>query len=591
MFTSKRFLGFLCLALTLLLPLFLGSCRVYPDGSVHIASGSVQVPSLIGLDSYAAHSRLWQYRLQRGEVRMTASRTVRQVVIAQNPQAGSMVPVGSFVSYTLGPQTPPQLPPQPSNIQVPSLIGMTQDQATQNLQSTGLTLGSVNWMHSMQPAGTILKHTPAAGDLVLAGSSVAVVLSSGPQVRMITVPSLLKLHRNVASVRLRQYGLQVGEVTEAFSSTVPADCIISQDPPPNAQVREGTPVNLVVASTPPVARVLVPNVVGLNRRQAVRQLRAVGLNPGPMQTVVRPNMPHGQVVGQSPRAGTNVLQGSSVSLTVSEPPQNLQVPKVVGMRLDEAKRVLERAGLRMGTLREHVVAQGVGLVVSQNPAIGVLVPPGSAVNMTVGVRPQGPTVPSVVGLPLVQARTALREAGFSVGTIARKDPGPGGIANNIVLDQNPGAGTIHPRNTRIHLTISWHEPQSVRVPSLRGLTYGDAIEKLSSIGLRVGQVDHRTVGRGQVGKVIDQNPSPNTRVWEGTAVTLVVGVKKKEKLVLVPACLLLSEGKAVKLIRAKGLVAKVTKVAGIPRGRVIFQFPPPGTPVKKGSEVRIHVTQ
>jgi beta-lactam-binding protein with PASTA domain len=560
---------------------------VQPGTGVIVTGGNVQVPSLIGLDGRSAAHRLRQYRLNAGEVRYTADRRLAQVVVAQNPPAGTQVAVGSYVSYTLGLQGAP--PPQETI--VPNLVGMSEDQAKAALQRIGLTLGPVEWKHASQASGTVISQNPVSNSRVAPGAPVSFVLSAGPEIRMIPVPSVVGLALASAELQLTTFGLRVGTISKAFSDRVPVNSVISQDPQAGARIEEGGAVNLVIAAQRPRPRVRVPNLVGLQKNQAIEMLRRSGLSVGTIEAVPSAAHPVGQVMEQVPAARTNVFRGSAVNLTVSDGPRMVLVPNLVNMTIQAATQVLQNAGLHLGTVGKQIVPGGTGLILNHNPGAGYRVAEGTAVNVTLGVAPAGLPVPGVIGLSLDQARTSLTQAGLQMGTITRRDPGPAAIENNTVLDQSPATGSYLPRGGRGNVTIAWHDPKSVRVPNLRGLRYRDAIQQLSNKRLKVGRVDHRTVTGAQVGKVSDQNPSANTRVWEGTSVNLVVGVKKREKLVHVPACLLLSENRAVKLIKSKGLVPKVNKVAGIPRGRVIFQFPPPATPVKRGSEVRIHVTR
>jgi beta-lactam-binding protein with PASTA domain/formylglycine-generating enzyme required for sulfatase activity len=326
----------------------------------------------------------------------------------------------------------------------------------------------------------------------------------------------------------------MGSVSKSFSDTVPPNAVISQNPVAGSMVPRGSAVNLVVAARRPKPRAHVPNVVGLHKNQAVAALQRAGLTVGTITAVNSDSLPAGQILAQSPAANARVFRGSAVNLTLSDGPRKVSVPRLVGMTLDAATQVLHNAGLNVGTVGKQLVPGGTGLVVSQTPGAGQHLPDGSAVNLTLGVAPAGIQVPGVIGLTQDQARTALIQAGLQLGTTARRDPGPASIANNTVLDQNPAMGSYIRRGGRVNVTIAWHEPQSVRVPNLRGLMYRIAVEQLSTKRLKVGRVDHRTVAGPQVGKVIDQNPSANTRVWEGTAVNLVVGVRKREKLVLVP---------------------------------------------------------
>ncbi|MCU0723445.1 MAG: PASTA domain-containing protein, partial [Planctomycetes bacterium] len=515
------------------------------------------------------------------------SASVREgCVIAQDPPAGTPVPTGTVVSLSLSSGAPVQW------VAVPGLAGLDLGRAEHALRRAGFTVGDVVQAPSATVrANLVISQDPPAGTSAAAGTPVNLVVSSGAPTQLVRVPSVATLPLPAAEVLLRKAGLSVGTISKVAAPTVPLHCVVSQDPAAGTTVPAGSAVNLALSAIPAKRFVLVPQLIGATRNEAERRLSRAGLALGEIGQAPSDTVAAGQVMAQSPDAGLQVEEGSPVSFVISTGTALLSVPQVVGMPLDAARAALHAAGFRAGRVAERETPGIPGRVIDQNPNGGANAARGSLVDLVVSAPPRGNPIPAVVGLDLTQATAQLTASGFAVGQVTRQDPGRHGIANNTVLDQSPEAESIAAPGTRVNLVVAWRERQSVRVPSLRGRNYNEAIQELSSLGLTVGRVENRPVAPGQVGKVIDQDPGPNSRVFEGTAVNLVVGVQESEPMVLVPACLMLSENKAVNAIQAAGLDAKVKHVIGIPRGRVIFQFPPPGTPVKKGAEVVIHVNK
>ena len=72
--------------------------------------------------------------------------------------------------------------------------------------------------------------------------------------------------------------------------------------------------------------------------------------------------PKGQVIGQDPTGGTKAKKGSTVTLTVSDGPQQVAVPQVVGLTVSSARGRLQKAGLQglraRGELRHGGEGQG-----------------------------------------------------------------------------------------------------------------------------------------------------------------------------------------------------------------------------------------
>jgi eukaryotic-like serine/threonine-protein kinase len=65
-------------------------------------------------------------------------------------------------------------------VEVPTLVGQTREEAVRTLDAAGLRLGAVTEEPSAQDDGTVIRSNPSAGATVASGSAVALVLSSGP---------------------------------------------------------------------------------------------------------------------------------------------------------------------------------------------------------------------------------------------------------------------------------------------------------------------------------------------------------------------------------------------------------------------------
>src|SRR5262249_54147264 len=110
-------------------------------------------------------------------------------------------------------------------------------------------------------------------------------------------------------------GMTIGTITPQTSPTVPAGIVISQNPLDGLTVDVGTAMNLVVSSgRPPVT---VPNVVGLSQAAATTSLTGAGLTVGGITFGPSATVPNGNVISQTPAAGSSIAGGSAVALVVS----------------------------------------------------------------------------------------------------------------------------------------------------------------------------------------------------------------------------------------------------------------------------------
>src|SRR5260221_12432173 len=87
----------------------------------------------------------------------------------------------------------------------------------------------------------------------------------------VTVPNVVGLTQAAATTAITEPKLTLGKVTQQNSNTVVTGNVISQDPASGGSTAEGSPVNLVISSGPPM--VAVPNVVGLTQAEATTAIK------------------------------------------------------------------------------------------------------------------------------------------------------------------------------------------------------------------------------------------------------------------------------------------------------------------------------
>ena len=197
------------------------------------------------------------------------------------------------------------------------------------------------------------------------------------------------------------------------------------------------------------APIAVPDLAGLTVDEATSQLAKGGLILG-SQTPENSERPAGTIIAQRPAPGETLQSGQSVDVTLSTGPQATTVPDLVGLvSIQQARIVVERAGLTLGAVKEKASSQPGGYVLDQDPPSGDQVAPGSAVDITIASGKV--KVPDVVGLAEAQARSDLTQAGFVVQSVQQEDPS---VDPGMVLAQSPVAGTVLARGTSVTITVS-----------------------------------------------------------------------------------------------------------------------------------------
>lgn len=277
-----------------------------------------------------------------------------------------------------------------NTVDVPRVVGSDLDGAITKLGNDGFTVGDVERVQRNVPLNQVISQDPvgeADRDCTVFGwfcsdPDVDLTVSGGPG--QVEVPDVTGQTRDQAEATLDEAGLGVAVETRN-SSDVPSDAVIETDPPAGESVRRGSQVTLIVSSGP--GRVSVPPVVGQTKNAAEQQLSAVGLESSSSEE--SSDRPAGEVISQSPDAGTRVEPGSTVDLVVSsgpEPVTEVDVPNVVGLTRADAVSNLRSLGLSP-SVREQTtdIEPQDGRVIDQNPGGGTTVNEGTRVVVTVGV--------------------------------------------------------------------------------------------------------------------------------------------------------------------------------------------------------------
>jgi serine/threonine-protein kinase len=197
----------------------------------------------------------------------------------------------------------------------------------------------------------------------------------------------------------------------------------------------------------------VPSVLGLPPAEARTALNARGLLLVIGGERFNGKRPAGTVGEQTPLPGSQIHRGDAVQIFLSLGARSVRVPKVIGLKVEDATRALASAELVAGPTTA-VASDGVtpGLVVGTTPAEGSAVAAQSAVALLVAASvPPRPT-PKVAGLRLRAAREAIAQAGFKVGKIQYLVDGD--RPSGIVLDQSPPAEAPLPPGAAIDLTVN-----------------------------------------------------------------------------------------------------------------------------------------
>jgi serine/threonine-protein kinase len=274
-----------------------------------------------------------------------------------------------------------------------------------------------------------------------------------------------------------------------------------------------------------------------------------------------------------------------------------KVPEVTGNELSVAIAVLEQNGFGVGDIKRVEREAPANEVLEQDPAASP--PAGEAsldcafltffcskpqVTLTVSSGPGSAKVPSTAGLTVTAAEAKLEEAGFPprVEKVHSEK-----VEEGLVIHSEPPGGETATRGTEVLLTVS-SGPKLATVPVLVGSQRSVAVQQIRGRGF-VPSVEEET-SSSPAGEVIRQAPHAGSQLPPGSTVTIVVS--KAEETATVPSAIGELRPEAVEAVRTAGLkpvVQEEETETEAKIGRVIDQFPPPGSSLKPGSSVTLIV--
>jgi beta-lactam-binding protein with PASTA domain/predicted Ser/Thr protein kinase len=278
---------------------------------------TTEVPNVTGNQLGVAISLLEQNGFKVGDVTRVRREVAPNTVLEQDPAASPPAAEASldcaFLSFFCSkPKVMLTVSAGPGSAKVPGTTGLTQEEAVAKLEEAGFET-RVETVNSEQVgAGLVVHSEPSGGTNATRGSTVVLVVSKGQ--KLAKVPVLVGTQRGVAVQQIRGRGLSAS--VEEEESRKPAGEVIRQSPSAGSELPRGSTVSIVVSAGQ--AKVRVPNVIGAERRDAVERLREAGLDPTVREEATEVPSQVGRVTDQFPPPGSQVEQGSAVTVVVGK---------------------------------------------------------------------------------------------------------------------------------------------------------------------------------------------------------------------------------------------------------------------------------
>lgn len=195
-----------------------------------------------------------------------------------------------------------------------------------------------------------------------------------------TVPQLEQKSVEQLSQELTALGLNV-ELIDSYSEEVAAGQIINTEPNSGKRANVNEPVKIFISLGP--ERFVIPiEIIGKNQTDAEQIIADLNLVFDGTEEVFAETIEIGKVSGTIPAPGTSLKRDTPVKIQISKGAEPIEVPNVVGLKVDEAVQILQDAGFIVEQVKRFPIAP-LKIVYSQNPAANSKVTKGSVITIQI----------------------------------------------------------------------------------------------------------------------------------------------------------------------------------------------------------------
>lgn len=199
----------------------------------------IEMVNVVGMDVEVAKATLDEiymtYKIEYEE----SEEVEENKVISQSIDAGEMVAQGTEVTLVVSSGV--------SGVEVPDVVGKEEQTAMSELRAAGFKVSTDTDYDDDVEEGLVISQSVAGGEKAAEGTNITLIISMGPAVKKTEVPDLRGLGESAAKDKLSGANLKAGTVSEEYSDSVTAGCVISQSYSPGMEVDEGTAVNFVLS--------------------------------------------------------------------------------------------------------------------------------------------------------------------------------------------------------------------------------------------------------------------------------------------------------------------------------------------------------
>ena len=160
---------------------------------------------------------------------------------------------------------------------MPTVLNMPESEAKSilNNMSLGLNIQVQDKPSDTVAKGLVVATSPAAGAEIRQGNTVIIYISSGREIKPVTVPNFVGMTEEKANLEAQKLGLVVGASSSEYSDK-PAGTVIRQSISATTEAKTGDNIYFTISLGPNNTKVDVPDVIGKSLNAAKSELEAAG---------------------------------------------------------------------------------------------------------------------------------------------------------------------------------------------------------------------------------------------------------------------------------------------------------------------------
>jgi beta-lactam-binding protein with PASTA domain len=204
----------------------------------------------------------------------------------------------------------------------------------------------------------------------------------------VIVPDLAGKNIVYALELLTDLGLNTKIEGSEYSTEMPKNNVIFQEPEPGSEIKKGRDVRIIISKGP--KSILMPNLERLPVQQARIILEENSLCQGQISSTYSNRIKKDSIIAQVPSAGTMITRNECINLLVSLGirPKAYKMPDLEGRSLGSAIPLIESSNLILGKIASVFYKdKPLNTIIAQEPLSGYLVTEGGTVDLVINRKP------------------------------------------------------------------------------------------------------------------------------------------------------------------------------------------------------------